>query len=226
MPHGGNKNAIFQGPNDRQYQVLNTWVKSLKAAGSPVRPRTDNLTRTGSDGFGASTGEGFAADRSGRSAISPSPAPAHPLPQIPGLDFAAEAAASAPPPPSRRIIEHFEEEADFRLKAGDNPQFPTPFVAGGAPPAQPSPTAPRPLRNIPTPATPPSPPAVPPKTATTVAPGVVSVGPADDPNQLPGMNQPLYPTSAQAESDPAKKKAKKIDNALLEKMIKSRNGTP
>ena len=71
-----------------------------------------------------------------------------------------------------------------------------------------------------------------------------------DPNQLPGMNQPMYPTSkvktppgpppagvgseeksadpplpTLPTSGPAKKKAK-IDPALLDKVIKARAGTP
>ena len=68
-----------------------------------------------------------------------------------------------------------------------------------------------------------------PKTATPANPSSVVVGPTDNPNQLPGMDQPLYPTSPKADPDgtkidPASKKPKKIDNTLLEKLMKNRNG--
>ena len=231
VPHGGNKNAIFRGPNDQHYQLLATWVKSLKPAGSAARAPTNPVTRTGYARPDTNPGEGFAADRPGRSAgsgapapLPQSPAPRAGLPPLPDSNFAAEATAATPRPPSRQIVERYEEDAEFRLKAGDNPEFPTPFAVGGAPPTRPAATAARPAGSQPAGTAPSTPPTVTPKTATQVAPGVVAVGPADDPNLLPGMNQPLYPTSA--ESDPAKKPARKIDPALLEKMIKNRNSTP
>ena len=67
-------------------------------------------------------------------------------------------------------------------------------------------------------------PTVVPKAATRVGPNTVVVEATDDPNELPGMNQKRYPPKS--EGDPAKKPGQKIDNALLEKLMKSRNGSP
>jgi len=147
-----------------------------------------------------------------------------------------DSAAIIPPLPSRTEVQAYQANAEFRTSPGDNPQFPTPFAVGGAPVQRPTaPPNPRPGTGVTKAAVPPALSAVP-KTATPAGPNSVVVQ-SDDPNQLPGMNQPLYPTAPAstpttdadpdaAKVDPTKKKPKKIDNSLLEKMIKNRNGTP
>ena len=234
VPHGGSKNAIFRGPNDRNYQVLATWAKSLKAAKAGTRG--DGVARTGYTSPDNAPGDGFAADRADRPG-SPIGAPsgfqpAGPRggpPPVPGVDFARQAAAANPLPPPRAIVEQMDASAVYVNSPGENPEFPTPYVPGGGGPIpRPGPVPPRPragsaaapkaMAPIPTPSTP----TAATKTATQVGPNAVVVGPTDDPNQLPGMDQPHYPPKS--ETDPDAKKVKKIDNALLEKMMRNRNG--
>ena len=238
VPHGGSKNAIFRGPNDRYYQPLATWVKSLKPAAAAGRGSAGDVSRAGYAPADASSGEGFGADRAtGPRSAAPAPFPlprtaSNPaVPNFPDMAAVAEAAA-ATPPPSKRIVQRFQEDAEFRLKADDNPEFPVPFAAGGVQPTRPATRPARPAQpgaEAPKPA---SPPAIPPKAATPIGRDAVAVEPTDTPNQLPGMNQPLYPTAPAAGADdegeprPARKKEKKIDNALLEKLMKNRNANP
>jgi hypothetical protein len=223
VPHGPSKNAIFSGPNNPSYHILATWTKSLRpASGAANRPPGEPVTRTGfqSTEPPPATLDGFAADRTGRGSSGRAPAPS----AMPGLDVLSAGRAATPPPPSRRIVNNYEESADF---SGDpKAEFQLPYSAGGAPPVQ-SP----PARQLPKTAkasqTAPAPQAkpVPQANVTQVAPGTVVVGATDDPNLLPGMDQPLYPTSVGADS-PARKNKPKIDNALLEKMMKNRNANP
>ena len=46
----------------------------------------------------------------------------------------------------------------------------------------------------------------------------------DDPNELPGMDQPRYPPKAEKDGETSGKPKAKIDPALFEKMLKARNG--
>ncbi len=74
VPHGDSTSAIFRGANDRNYQVLSQWAKSL-------RPGTAKAAQSGPKGFGGdgvsrtgyslpdnAPGEGFASERSSRAA--------------------------------------------------------------------------------------------------------------------------------------------------------------
>ncbi len=215
VPHGGSKNAIFRGPNDVQYQRIDAWVKSLRPAAQGSRPGADPVSRAGYATPDRPTGDGFAADRGGRAAPAPT---LPPLPALPGVDLLS-AAQAASPPPSRGTVQTYEESADFSGGLPDS-QFQLPYAAGGPAPARPVPPARKPGAAG-------SPGAAPivPTTAAPAGPDSVVVRENDDPNKLPGMNQPLYPTSPNA--DPSKKKAApRIDNALLEKMMKGRNDKP
>jgi hypothetical protein len=217
VPHGPSKNAIFSGPNNPSYRDLANWTKSLRPApNAAARPAGGPVNRTG---FNAPEpapmpGDGFAADRGGRGPSGRAPAPS----PLPGLDVLSAGKAAMPPPPSRRIVNNYDESADF--SGNPDAEFQLPFVAGGAPPVQPPPAR-QPTNGAKAPVNAP----VPQANVTQVAPGTVVVGSTDDPNLLPGMNQPLYPTSVGADS-PAKKNKPKIDNALLEKMMKNRNSNP
>ena len=220
MPHGDSKSAIFRGANDKNYQVLAQWAKSLRPArgassgqGSP-RGFGEGVSRTGYALPETAPAEGFASERSGRSTG----------PSAPAQDFPARASV----PPSRGLVERYNENAEFVTAPGDNPQFPAPFSVGGSPP----PSRPAPPKAKAKPGAPannaPSTPAVSKKTATPAGPGAVVVT-TEDPNELPGMDQPRYPpkakAKAEAEDDEADKiKPKPIDSAKLEKLLKTRNG--
>lgn len=219
VPHGGSKTAIFKGPNDRSYQILNVWVKSLR----PVRPNgagaggarslDDEVSRTS-----RTPGDGFASDRSNRQASTPAA-----LPDLPG-------AATLPTPYPLAQVERIQEDAEFVTSAGDRPVFEAPYAAGGPAPKRPAP--PRAIAsgvkkaakaNATAPATAPAQgPAPAAKKATQASPNAVVIEATDDPNDLPGMDQQRYP-SKKAEGDPGKK-SKAIDGALLDKLMKARNG--
>ena len=240
VPHpAGSKNAIFKGPNDRNYQVLATWSRSLRlarAGNTADRSSGDDVSRAGFSSTDNATGDGFAADRSGRQTGLPAIPPAYQgaapkagTPRSPSGEPGGKAALASPVPPPRVMIQSYDEAAEFVNAPGDNPQFLTPFAVGGASSPRTAAASPRPRAGLPAlpgqanaPEAAPSTPAVVPKVATEAGPNAVVVGPTDDPNELPGMNQPRYPPKA--ETDPAKKPAKKIDNALLEKLMKNRNG--
>ena len=236
VPHDGSKNAIFKGPNDRNYQVLSTWTKSLKPA--RAGNNGDGASRTGFSSPDNVAGDGFATERTGRPAsqaaaapTSRGPVPRAGSPRLPAGDPAFGGGVPMMPAPTpRMMLQSYERDAEFVNSPGDAPEFPTPFSVGGKSTPRPIPPSPRPPAGLPAlPGDPDAPgaatpnPSVVPRTATQVGPGAVVVGPTDDPNELPGMNQPHYPPKAEA--DPARKPAKKIDNALLEKMMKNRNGT-
>ena len=248
VPHGGSKNAIFRGPNDPRHTILLTWVKRLRGRTAlRLEGPVDAGSRPGFSSPEPLPGDGFATDRSGQSSPSASyPAASYPagyrpaVPQLPGVEFAQRAAANAVPPPSRAIANNYEDRATFLTSPGDNPQFPTPIPPGGLPPIPTAAPMTRPGAGnaIAKGATPGSVPSKRPGTARTATPSnpdKVVVAPTDDPNQLPGMSQPLYPNSPKADPeadaedakiDPVNKKPKKIDNALLERLMKNRNGAP
>ncbi len=261
VPHGPNKGAIFTGPNDRQYKILVTWVRSLGAnnlnaeASKSGGSGNEGVTRTGYVPAGAA--DGFATDRSGRTGSSTST----------GIDATGNKLPAYKPPGGSRTVNQINESADF--SGGSATDFPLPFALGGGETARSSPTSKSgtasasgrrstPSMNLPTlptskPTKRPAPkevddelssgPAVAPTTAVLVAPGSVAVEIDDNPNNLPGMNQPKYPTSkpkgrpdpvldddepkpapvaAPPGATPSKKKPK-LDPALLEKLIKQRN---
>jgi hypothetical protein len=222
VPHGDSKAAIFRGANDKNYQVLAQWAKSLRptkgtnsAQGGPSRGFGDGVSRTSYVLPENAPGDGFASERPSRSGS-------------PTTDFPAKGAGGIPMPPPRAIVDRIEENAEFVNAPGDNPQFPAPFSVGGAPPAaRPAPPkAKAPGTKLPaqgSQANPPSTPAVSKKTATPAGPGAVLVT-TEDPNELPGMDQPRYPPKAESDDEADKKKAKPIDSAKLEQLLKSRNG--
>ncbi len=221
VPHGGSKTAIFKGPNDRSYQVLNVWVKSLRPAkpnaggAGGARGLDDEAARTS-----RTPGDGFASDRSGsRQAGTPAA-----LPDLPG-------ATATPPPAPLAQVERIQEDAEFVTSAGDRPVFEAPYAAGGPAPNRAAPPRARTVApkkaatTAPAKATTPNlapAPTSPPKQATQAGPNAVVIESTDDPNELPGMEQPRYPPK-KAEGDPAKK-SKSIDGALLDKLMKARNG--
>ncbi len=258
VPHGPNKGAIFTGPNDRQYKVLVTWVRSLgsstaaesaKAGGS--NHVNEGVTRTGY--VPAGSADGFASDRQGRSSASLSS----------GTDTTGGKLPTYTPPGASRTINEINESADF--SGGTATDFPVlsdvlNSAAGGRAPATMTPTTRNnpasgpgrrsaPSMNLPTLPTSkptrrpaprevvdeaPSDPVVSPTTAVEVSPGTVAVEMDDNPNNLPGMNQPKYPKAKpKAQPDPVpddeapkpapSRKKPKVDPALLEKMIKQRN---
>ncbi len=243
VPHGPIKGAIFKGPNDPQYHILATWVRSLRPAPAPAaKSAADGVARTGFNAAEPASGDDFGADRPGRAAPAATstlpPLPARPVRRMPGNPGGM--AQTPPPLPMPRSASTFApgtsynetgEGVDFEPAVGKD--FPLPFAVGGAPSSRPvppprrRPAAGAPGRDEPNEAAEatPDPNAVRPTTATEVAPGTVLVGPTEDPNKLPGMNQKLYP-SLTKKGDPAKKKKTQLDPALLEKMIKSRNGNP
>ncbi len=256
VPHGPNKSkgAIFRGPNDPQYHVLSTWVRRVRPANANPNPAAGGKA-TGFGGEGvtqagyvpAEATDGFASDKPGRNGATFS------------TGMAVDKTPAYPTPGATRVVNEYNESADFsRGAAGD---FPLPFAAGGNEMRQPTPprraglgTSPPPLPKT-KPATgrgaprkvedaPADPPGIAPTTATLIAPGTVAVEVGGHPNDLPGMNQPKYPTmpkpATEAEADPddegrpkpapkaapAKKKPR-VDPALLEQLIKARNaGAP
>ena len=212
-------------------------------------------------GYTPGASGGFGADRSNRAAPSTSTGDDDKGGRLPGFT-----------PQGRTTVNDYNESADFSGgRAGD---FPAPYSIGGAtfdqkppagtgaasaasgrrPVARTSPTGAsgaaatqaRTARPPITPADDPGEtgPAISPTTAVEVAPGRVAVGTDTDPNNLPGMNQPLYPTAKPkataapgddddapgAKTDPAAKatpparKKPKIDPADLEKLMRSRTG--
>jgi hypothetical protein len=240
VPHGGNRNAIFKGPNDQGYMILVTWIKKVRPT-APVSSvsRTPNEAN-GRSGFNSAEpagGDSFAADRTNRPNSSPAfPTPnAGSYPPLPGGNYGmGQVGPTTQIPQSNSTINNYQESAEFVRSAGDNPQFTAPFVIGGAPAVPPAPTRTRtrpgatggpaktPDLAQPTGST---------QLARPIGPNAAVVGPADTLRELPGMDKPLYPTPpskdepANPDAPPvAKKKPKKIDNALLEQVMKNRNG--
>lgn len=250
VPHGPKKGPIFTGANDRQYQILAAWVKSVRpkapAGGSRGTPfGNEGVSRAGYAPPEAA--DGFASDKAGR--------PGAPAPGGAARDSSA---AIAPPGTNRRVNE-FSASADF--SGGAAKDFPEPFDFSARQAKAPAPAAgklPQPAKAGALPALPGgstpiggprSPdeaatgqaPAVVPTEAQQVAPGVVAVEVGGRLDELPGMNQPKYrtpgkpkdPAAVDEEGDDAKpgqpkpaappKKKVKVDPALLEQMIKARN---
>ncbi len=224
VPHANKPGSIFKGANDPSYYVLATWVRSLKPPGKA--PSTGDPVARGNR-FPAPTeaapGEGFAADRVGRSSPTAIGQPPRGLPALPGADVLATARVNPPPQP-KGVYNKYEESADFSGYADS--EFAAPYAAGGPPPRRPAAAParrPAPLgKNEPN--DDPEPAEVEQTTGKLVAPGVVAIEPTDDPRKLPGMNKSLYPSATKG--DPARKKKAQVDPALLEQMIKNRNGNP
>ncbi len=242
VPHGGYRNAIFKGPNDPGYAILVTWIKRVRPPANGPGGMANPNALAARPGFNSSNPEpmgndGFATDRSGRPAGTPG---------FPASNGGAEASFAGRPggavgpgtmiPQSGSTISNYDESAEFVRSPGDNPQFPPPFVVGGAPVPSATPPRSRPLPKNPGDANPPPP--LPPtpstQTAKPIGPNAVAVPPAENFKQLPGMDKPLYPTgSSKADDDDpnapppppaAKKKPKPMNKALLDQVIKSRNG--
>ena len=256
VPHGGTrKAAIFRGANDRQYQILATWVRSVRPkATANGRP----AAATGGEGVSRvgyvppEATDGFASDRSER-ASTPS-----------GTGVTVDKASPLIPAGAGRKVYEYNESADFSGgRATDFPvfDFNQPGGKASSPPAKAPATAAsrRPAGSAPLPPLPTGkgvaakPPAAPaggadadadlPEAATLtsttvreVSPGVVAVDADADPNNLPGMGAKYPPflkaaagpaDDAKPGSPPAAKKKAKVDPALLEQMIRTRNaGTP
>ena len=244
VPHGPRKAAIFRGSNDPQYRKISTWVRSLLDPNAQTRKpafadreRGDGLTQT--NFAPAGTTDGFGSEKTGRAA-----------------EGDGDPSAMIRPAGAHRITNEYNDTKDFSNGKAD---FPAPFDLGREARERIA-TAPKPGNSAPRPTGKPAParvavatedegPAVQPTTAVQVAPGAVAVDLDAHPNDLPGMNQPMYPSSlskAKAEpaageagpADPAmpplpgstvpavpKKKAK-IDPALLDKVIRARVAKP
>jgi hypothetical protein len=234
VPHGGNRNAIFKGPNDHGYMILVTWIKRVRPVESAgQKAQTDLGARPGFNTSEPMPGDGFATDRSKSSSGFPMASGAGSYPPLPGESSGGETSGTQIPQ-NRSRVTNYNESAEFVRSPGDNPQFPSPFVIGGAqalPPPQ--------NRNKPKAGTNGSTGQSPPKqsaqTAKPIGHNAVQVGPTETPNELPGMDRPLYPTSpskgddakpedAPPPPDASKKKPKKIDDALLERLMRTRNG--
>ncbi len=228
VPHGGNRNAIFKGPNDPGYMILVTWIKKVRPpASGEAAQKSSNGGRPGFNTNESATGDGFAADRSSR----PNSSPGFPMansgsyPPLPGQNSGAPASGMQIPQ-SGSNVSNYDESADFVRSPGDNPQFPAPLTPprtrpkAGAPGGSNSPEPLPPPRSN--------------QTTKLVGPNTAIVPPAETMRELPGMDQALYPTppSREATADPdappppaaPKKKPKPIDPKLLEQMMKNRNG--
>jgi hypothetical protein len=232
VPHGGNRNAIFKGPNDQGYVILVTWIKRVRPVESGQKAPAESSGRPGFNGQNPTTGEGFAADRSSRSSGFPSSNASGGFPPLPAQP--AIAGMGGQIPQSGASISNYEGSAEFLQTPGENPQFPPPFVAGGAPALPPASPRTRSKAGA-TGAAPPQTPRALPQNARPIGPNTVQVDPVESLDQLPGMNSPLYPPAQAKETDPKtsndapaaeapKKKPKKIDEILLERMMKARNG--
>jgi len=228
-PHGPRKNGIFKGTNDPQYQILGAWARSLRPA--PARPGGENVSRAGYDPATSGTVGGFGSDRPGRE-VPPVLGSAARRPAADGeaTSFGGMRVGSTrpsrPTDPSAEMTGTLPPVLDGGVPL---PSFPRPFTVGGAPPAgeAPSPATRRQVAHPPGkteagddaepfPDQPPLP--------TEASPRSVIVEATDDPNKLPGMDKPRYPTLPKSNSAGMKKP--KLDPALLEKMIKSRNANP
>ena len=198
VPHGGpNKGAIFKGSNDPRYQVISTWVKRLQSGkiepgGKNAADRADHVTPAAFSAVDG--GDGFGTDKARRPA---------------GLSADTDRISPIRPSGPQRITNDVNESADF--SGGKAADFPLPFGLGGDEPikptpavkaaaankgAKPQPTARpgQPRTKAPEPVVAEEGPAVAPRTAKQVGTNAVAVDLNDHPNDLPGMNQPLYPT--------------------------------
>lgn len=259
VPHGAKSNAIFRGANDPPYKILATWVRRVRpaapASASAGKNRTamnEGVTQAGY--IPPEATDGFGTDRTGRAGSNSA-----------ATGFSSDKPTPYTPPGASKVVNEYTESADFSRGAAKDFPVPTwvdgkqfdytpPKTKSGRRPAGSAPLPPLPgtkpaLKQAETQDVDPNPdgPAVTPTTATQVGPGAVSVDLNEDMNNLPGMNQPKYPTSLRPKAkveptddeDPAKpaplaptaagatpvKKKPKVDPALLEKMIKARNSS-
>ena len=204
VPHGSNRNAIFRGANDPPFKVLATWVRRVcpgpAVGGGKGRPSmNEGVTQAGY--MPPEATDGFGTDRTGRAGSKSA-----------ATGFASDKAAPFTPPGASKVVNEFNESADF---SGGTAKFPPAFSIDGVQYENDLPK-PKPSRRSGSSApVPPLPrtrsatrqaavqdsepnsdgPAVAPTTAVQVAPGTVSVDMSEDLNHLPGMNQPKYPTS-------------------------------
>ena len=222
VPHGPSKDAIFRGPNDLDYRVLDAWVRAL---------RPTSVGRDSFAGLVPNSGDGFAADRRGMAApTGPMLTPVVPIPPkdgfppLPGAPINPQVG----PMPGYLPGQSFDLNKDYSGGLPDS-AFRTPYAAGNELPPEVKAAQQRANAAGATRATPPAalgPAAVVPTTATKVNDRTVLVEPTDDPTKLPGMNQPRYPPK-KPEADAGKKtKPAEINGDLIEQLIKNRNGTP
>jgi hypothetical protein len=128
LPHGRglNPRPIFQGSNDKAYQILAAWVNSLQAR--KVVDAGVAAARTPAPGSDA--GEEFAAQRSriGREAADPAGSLPSPTRELP-LDVTVM-------PPVR-----YEQGKGLAVEGPSDPnEFPVPFAISGKKPPVPAPT--------------------------------------------------------------------------------------
>ncbi|OJW07089.1 MAG: hypothetical protein BGO49_27960 [Planctomycetales bacterium 71-10] len=216
-PHGNAKNPrpIFQGSNDRAYQILSAWVNSLRS-----KPVANPLAGPARPAAAAGGGEeGFAVDRSritrGTATIDP---------------IAGEATLA--PPPTRRVI----TTPDLKYEAGrgfvedqGGDDAPVPFaVSGKMPKGLSARPAPADDAVAPTSTAGPSSPS---GRSPTLTPEVAQAL-AEAEARAAGGAPPLPPPGSEAEEDdapdPAKAakkpaKAMKLDPALLQKALEKKN---
>ena len=220
VPHGGKKDAVFKGPNDPQYKLLSLWARSLRPA--PSKAPGDAPARAGyvSDDAPGAEG-GFGSDRPGREPAPPPLPPPYKGPAQAGDLFGAGRPGASRP---ARSAAPTAEAANLPpMPEGD---FPLPFSVGGEAQARRAAATKATARPAGTKeaADEADPNAVTPTTATQIDSRTVVVEKTDDPSQLPGMNQPRYPTLPKADKEGKAKT--KVDPALLEKLMKNRNGAP
>jgi hypothetical protein len=230
LPHGPNKKPILRGPNDPSYRMLSSWVMNMQ----PRRTADPRIGRAGG-GFGGrgegvspatATAGGFGASRFDDTPGLPDPA----APQRTAVDdpYDGEVPGVPFPPPRARLVPKDVNSLVPNTYNGANPyaqgmDFPGNPLMGGAPgvpntlPTLPDGTAPdgpapaqagtRPRAGAPVP----PPPGVP----DPLGPGV--------PLPLEGMPDapPLIPPPT-AKPSTGKKPTKKIDPALLDRILKNR----
>ncbi|WZO97649.1 hypothetical protein EP7_004691 [Isosphaeraceae bacterium EP7] len=222
LPHGPNKKPILRGPNDPTYRLLSSWVMNMQ----PHRTADPRLARAGGgfagrgEGVTPATGSagGFGASRFDDTPGLPDPA-APPRSavvdpydgKVPGVPL---------PPPKARLVPKDVNSMVPNSYNGANPyaqglDFPGNPLMGGAPgtpntlpalPDAPAPTRPKARTN---PAA-----AEPADMPDAVADGV--------PLPLEGISDALPITPPSTKPSIGKKPAKKIDPALLDRILKNR----
>ncbi len=192
-PHGPSPRPAFSGPNDRRYHRLVAWLDSLKTA-EPVAKA--GFTPPAAAPRATPLAEGFGADR----LPSPPGAPTAPAP-MPG-----------PPPLAGMAGQTYYESYQMQAVAPGVPpgvNFDLPNLPG-------SPRTPLPA--LPGATVPVRPPALP---APKAGPAPTAASPAASlPNLPPGT--PVPPPDEVIPPTNRPKKSSKLDPALLEKLMKSR----
>ncbi len=134
VPHP-NKQPVFKGANDPEYQILATWVKSLRA---PQGSGEVASSRFEARPAPPAVGEGFATDRGAPAPLpfTPTPPAADARPQPP------QAINPATPQPPGQVIPG--SASGLQPYAPPNTDFPVPYMAGGPRPKLDSTPGPQP----------------------------------------------------------------------------------